>query len=115
MPVSVIGRRMTNLDSGIIKVLKGMKRKLAPGEAANAYVKRQDSWVLIQHDVPSVMVSTSYSDPERLETFMDNIYHRPSDDGAKVVYGGMVDDVMIQAELVRHFADAKAWPATRAK
>ena len=115
LPVSVIGRGMTNLDAGIIKVLKGMKRKLAPGEAANAYVKRQDSWVLIQHDVPSVMVSTSYSDPERLETFMDNIYHRPSDDGAKVVYGGMADDVVIQAELVRHFGDAKAWPATRAK
>jgi hypothetical protein len=114
-PVSVVGQGMTPLDSGIAKVLKGMKRKLASGDAANAYAKRQDSWVLIQHDVPSVMVSTSYSDPQRLEAFMDNLYHRPSDDEAKVLYGGMVDDVLIQAEMVRHFADAKAWPSVRAK
>lgn len=114
-PVSVVGQGMTPLDPGIARVLKGMKRKLAAGDAANAYAKRQDSWVLIQHDVPSVMVSTSYSDPQRLEAFMDNTYHRPSDDGAKVLYGGMVDDVLIQAELVRHFADAKIWPSVRAK
>jgi hypothetical protein len=92
-----------------------MKRKFATGDAANAYAKRQDSWVMIQHDVPSVMVSTSYSDPERLETYMDNTYHRPADEEPKVVYGGMVDDVVIHAELVRYFADAKAWPTVRAK
>jgi len=115
LPVSVVGRGMTTLDEGIAKVLKSMKRKLAPDDAANAFVKRQDSWVLIQHDVPSVMVSTSYSDPARLEAFMDNTYHRPSDEASKVVYGGMVDDVLIQAELVRYFADTKAWPPTRAK
>ena len=115
LPVSVVGRGMTVLDDSIAKVLKSMKRKLAPGDAANAFVKRQDSWVLIQHDVPSVMVSTSYSDPQRLEAFMDNVYHRPSDEASKVVYGGMVDDVLIQTELVRFFADTKAWPTTRAK
>ncbi len=115
LPVSVVGRGMTPLDVGIAAVLKAMKRKLAAGDAANAFVKRQDSWVLIQHDVPSVMVSTSYSDPARLEAFMDNVYHRPSDEASKVVYGGMVDDVLIQAELVRYFADAKAWPGNGAK
>jgi len=115
LPVSVVGRGMTPLDDGIAKVLKAMKRKPAAGDAANAYARRQDSWVLIQHDVPSVMVSTSYSDPARLEAFMDNVYHRPSDEASKVVYGGMVDDVLIQAELVRFFADTKAWPGNGAK
>lgn len=110
LPVSVVGRGMTDLDPGIAKVLKTMKRKLASGDGANAYVKRQDSWILTQHDVPSVMVSTSYSDSEKLEAFMDSTYHRPSDEAPKVVYGGMVDDVVIQAELVRYFADSKAWP-----
>ena len=114
-PVGIVGQGMTLLDPGIAKVLKGMKRKLAAGDGANAYAKRQDSWVLIQHDVPAVMVSTSYSDTERLEAFMDNIYHRPTDDATRVLYGGMVDDVLIQAELVRFFADAKAWPTVRAK
>jgi len=112
LPVSVVGQGMTPLDPGIAKVLKGMKRKLAAGDAANAFARRQDSWVLIQHDVPSVMVSTSYSDSARLEAFMDNVYHRPSDEASRVIYGGMVDDVLVQAELVRFFADVKAWPAT---
>jgi hypothetical protein len=115
LPVSVVGRGMTDLDPGIATVIKGLKRTQATGDAANAYVKRQDSWILMQHDVPSVMVSTSYSDPERLERFMHDTYHRPSDEASKVVYGGMVDDVVTQAELVRYFADAKVWPATRAK
>ncbi|MFM9935529.1 MAG: M28 family metallopeptidase [Novosphingobium sp.] len=115
LPVSVVGRGMTALDPGIARVLKGMKRKLAAGDGANAYVKRQDSWILIQHDVPSVMVSTSYSDPERLEAFMDNIYHRPADEASRVIYGGMIDDVLIQTELIRFFADLKAWPGVVAK
>lgn len=114
LPVSVIGRGMTRLDPGIALVLKSMKRKLVPGDEANAFARRQDSWVLMQHDVPSVMVSTSYSDPARLEAFMENVYHRPSDEASRVVYGGMVDDVLIQTELVRFFADTKAWPATGA-
>ncbi|MEI6641592.1 MAG: M28 family peptidase [Novosphingobium sp.] len=112
LPLSVVGQGLTPLDPGIAKVLKGLKRKLAPGDAANAFARRQDSWILIQHDVPSVMVSSSYSDPARLEAFMDNVYHRPSDDASRVVYGGMVDDVVVQAELVRFFADVKAWPAS---
>ncbi|KUR71517.1 peptidase M28 [Novosphingobium fuchskuhlense] len=111
LPVSVVGQGLTPLDPGIAKVLKAMKRKLAPGEAANAFARRQDSWALMQHDVPAVMVSTSYSDPTRLEFFMDNIYHRPYDEAARVIYGGMVDDVLIQTELLRFFADTKAWPA----
>jgi len=110
LPVSVVGQGMTKLDAGIAKVLKGLKRKLAAGDAANAFARRQDSWMLMQHDVPSVMVSTSYSDSARLEAFMDNVYHRPSDAAESVVYGGMVDDVLIQTELVRFFADTKAWP-----
>ena len=117
LPVSVVGQGMTPLDAGIAQVLKAMKRKLAPGDAANAFARRQDSWALMQHDVPAVMVSTSYSDPVRLDAFMENVYHRPADDASRVVYGGMVDDVLIQTELVRFFADTKAWsgsaPGTR--
>ena len=114
LPVSVIGKGMTGLDPGIVKVVKAMKRKFAAGDAANAFAKRQDSWILIQHDVPTVMVSTSYSDPDRLEKFMDNVYHRPADDAAKVEYGGLADDVQIQVGLVRYFADPRLFPRAAA-
>ncbi|WP_226016806.1 M28 family metallopeptidase [Novosphingobium sp. FKTRR1] len=109
LPVSVIGKGMTNLDEHIARVLKAMKRKIVPGDAANAYVRRQDGWVFIQHDVPAVMVSSAYSDPERLERFMDDRYHRTADVADKVEYGGMAEDVQVQVELVRYLADLKRY------
>ncbi|MCW1384169.1 M28 family metallopeptidase [Novosphingobium sp. KCTC 2891] len=109
-PFSVVGKGTTDLDAGIVQVVRAMKRKLAPGDAANAFIKRQDGWVFRQHDVPAVMVSTSYSNQERLEKFMEDTYHRPSDEAAKVEYGGMVDDVQMQVELVRYFGDARRFP-----
>lgn len=109
-PFSVIGKGTTPLDAGIAQVAKAMKRRIVSNDAANAYLKRQDSWVFRQHDVPAVMVSTSYSDTARLEAFMDTDYHRPSDEARKLQYGGMADDVLMQTELVRFFADARRYP-----
>jgi hypothetical protein len=106
LPVSVIGSGMTDLDDSITGVLKAIHRRQVSGSAANAYVRRQDGWAFIQHDVPAVMVSSAYSDPARLEKFMDERYHRPADVAAKVEYGGMADDVLLQVELARFFADA---------
>lgn len=115
-PFSVIGKGMTPLDDGIGQVMRTMKRKLSPDDSANIYMKRQDGWVFRQHDVPAVMVSTSYSDQDRLEKFMDDTYHRPSDDASVVQYGGMADDVQAQVELVRFFADERRYPgAARAR
>lgn len=112
-PVAIVGRGMTPLDAEIAKVVRRMKRRMATGDsalAANAYVKRQDSWVFLQHDVPAVMVSSSYSDPQRIEQFSEDIYHRPSDEPGIVQYGGAADDTLLQVELVRHFADARQFP-----
>ncbi|WP_353227054.1 M28 family peptidase [Novosphingobium sp.] len=105
LPVSVIGSGMTDLDDSIAAVLKSIRRKQVVDSSANAYVRRQDGWVFIQHDVPAVMVSSAYSDPARLDRFMDERYHRPTDVPARVEYGGMGEDVALQVELARYFAD----------
>ena len=110
LPVSVIGAGMTDLDDGIAQVLKAMRRKAVAGNAANAFVRRQDGWVLIQHDVPAVMVSSAYSDQARLDAYMDERYHRPTDVPARVEYGGMAEDVLLQVELARFFADIRRFP-----
>jgi len=110
IPVSVIGAGMTDLDDSIAIVLKGMRRKTVSGNAANAFVRRQDGWAFIQHDVPAVMVSSAYSDTARLEKFMDERYHRPTDIVARVEYGGMGEDVALQVELARYFADVHHFP-----
>lgn len=108
-PVSVVGAGMTPLDPGIAAVARALKRRMATTTAANSFVRRQDSWVFMQHDLPAVMVSTSYSDPARLERFMEDSYHRPSDSAGKVDYGGMADDLAMQIELVRYFADPRRY------
>ena len=102
--------RCADHDDSIAVVLKSMRRKTVSGNAANAYVRRQDGWAFIQHDVPAVMVSSAYSDAARLEKFMDERYHRPTDVAARVEYGGMGEDVALQVELARYFADVHRFP-----
>lgn len=115
-PIGIVGKGMTPLDPLIGDVVRRMKRKLAAGDGPNAYIKRQDSWVLMQHDVPAVMVSSSYGDMERIERFMEDTYHRPGDQaGPQIDYAGMADDVGLQVELVRAFADVKRYPEPRQK
>lgn len=110
-PIGIVGKGMTPLDPLIGDVARRMKRKLAAGDGPNAYIKRQDSWILMQHDVPAVMVSSSYGDMDRIERFMEDTYHRPGDQaGPQIDYGGMADDVALQVELVRAFADVKRYP-----
>uniref|UniRef100_UPI0035621F1E M28 family metallopeptidase n=1 Tax=Novosphingobium sp. TaxID=1874826 RepID=UPI0035621F1E len=111
-PIGIVGKGLTPLDPLIGDVVRRMKRKLAQGNGPNAYIKRQDSWALMQHDVPAVMVSSSYGDMERIERFMEDTYHRPLDQaGGGIDYAGMADDVALQVELVRAFADSKRFPA----
>lgn len=111
-PFAVVGKGMTGLDAQIAAAAKGSKKKLVTGDAANAFVRRQDGWALLQHDVPAVMVSTAWSDMARMERFMDGDYHRPSDTVKPgIELGGAADDVNFLTALARWFADPKKVPA----
>jgi Peptidase family M28 len=110
-PLAVVGRGMTPLDAVIAKVAKAEKFKLVAGDAANAYVRRQDGWALLQHDVPTVMVSNAYADIPRLERFFDSDYHRPGDQlKPETEFGGAAEDVLFHVALVRWLADLKRTP-----
>jgi hypothetical protein len=111
-PLAIVGKGMTRLDKGIAQVAKQQRRKIVEGEAANDYVKRQDGWALLQHDVPTVMVSGAYSDIARVEKFFDGHYHRPSDGIDKPIeLGGAAEDVQFHVALGRYFADARKVPS----
>jgi len=71
-----------------------------PRRGGECLAQRQDSWALIQHDVPSVMVSTSYSESGRgsKRSWTISIIGHPTDEASRVVYGGMVDNVLVQTE-----------------
>lgn len=113
-PFAVVGKGMTPLDPHIAAVAKAEKRKLADGEAANAYVRRQDGWALMKHDVPAVMISSSWSDIAMIEKFMDSDYHRPGDQLSRgIELGGAADDAEFLTALARWFADPKKVPFAR--
>lgn len=110
-PLAIVGRGMTPLDPVIEAVAKAQKRKVVPGTAANAYVRRQDGWALLQHDLPAVMVTSAWSDMARIERFMDGDYHRPTDQVKPgIELGGAAEDVTYLVALIRRLADAKKHP-----
>ena len=84
---------------------------IVPGDAANAFVKRQDGWALLQHDIPAVMVTTAYGDLGRMQRFFDGHYHQPGDDLAQgIELGGAADDVRFLTALTRWFSDPRRVP-----
>lgn len=110
-PFAVVGQGMTPLDPQIAGAAKASKRKLADGDRPNAYVRRQDGWALMKHDVPAVMISSSWSDIDAVERFMETDYHRPGDQLSRgIELGGAADDVDFLVFLTRWFGDPKRVP-----
>ena len=107
-PLGVVGQGRTALDAGIAAVARAQRRAILQSDAPNGYLKRQDGWALLQHDIPAVMVSSAYGDMTRLEAYMDKDYHRPSDrvkPGLEL--GGAAEDTAFHVALVRWFADSR--------
>ena len=114
MPLTVIGHGLTGLDGDIAKVAKSLKVRVETNPVADSFLRRQDGWALLQHDIPAVMVSSSYSDPARLERFMETTYHRPTDEiGPGFELGGAVEDVAVQVALAQWFASGKSYPRAK--
>ncbi len=109
--VGIVGKGMTELEKGLAQVAHAQGRTLSNSTAPNAYIGRQDGWVLLHHDVPTVMVTSAYGEIGRLEHFFDTDYHRPSDVVKPgIELGGAAEDVAFHVALVRWFADAHRYP-----
>lgn len=115
-PLGIVGKGKTGLDAQIAEVARREKRKLSDSDAGNAYMRRQDGWALMQHDIPAVMVTSAYGDVARVEKFFDGDYHRPGDrvkPGFEL--GGAAEDVAFYVALGRWFGDARRVPAPPAR
>ena len=111
-PFAIVGKGMTALDPYIFEAAKKSRVKVLESDVANEYVRRQDGWALLQHDIPSVMVTTAYAKIARMERFFEGDYHRPSDDlGHKLELGGAAQDVAFLTDLARWFADPRRVPS----
>lgn len=110
-PFAIVGEGLTPLDAQIALVAKQQKKKLVLDGRARDFVRRQDGWELLAHDVPAVMVTSSWGDINRVNAFLDNDYHRPTDVVTpKMELGAAAEDVEFLVALVRWFGDIKRVP-----
>ncbi|MDE2302029.1 MAG: M28 family peptidase [Sphingomonadales bacterium] len=109
--VGIVGKGMTGIEPDIVRVARAAGRRVSDSTAPNTYIGRQDGWVLLHHDVPTVMITSAYGDMARLQKFFDGDYHRPSDVVKPgIELGGAAEDVLLHVALVRWFADLKTRP-----
>ncbi|WP_165271682.1 M28 family peptidase [Pelagerythrobacter rhizovicinus] len=108
-PVAIVGHGMTALDRDVERIIAKLERKPGDHQYANRYVRRQDGWALLQHDVPALMVSSAFADREAMEAYMRDRYHRAADADDAIQLGGAAEDVLLHLALVRHFASLDAY------
>jgi hypothetical protein len=110
-PVAVIGQGLAAFDSEVARIIGAAGRTIGGQEAGAMFLRRQDGWALLQSDIPTVLVSSSYADSEHFARFMAEKYHQPGDEADGLELGGAAEDVLLHLALVRHFADAAVYPA----
>lgn len=109
-PVAIVGEGLVPIDREIARFVEAQGRRIEGREIARNYVRRQDGWALLQADVPTLMVSSSFADAELLERFQRERYHNARDEIDGMELGGAAHDLLLHLALVRHFADPAAWP-----
>ena len=108
--MAIVGKGMTRLDPEVVGLAKRLNLRLSDSTAGNAYLRRQDGWALMQHDVPVLMVTTAYGDIARIERFFEGDYHRPSDQVKPgLELGGAAQDVLFHVALARWFGDERKY------
>lgn len=111
-PVAIIGRGITPIANDVARIALAMGRTMDADDDANAYIRRQDGWALLERGVPTVMVNGAFSDTDRLERFLSGPYHTPADvltDDTDL--SGAAEDADLHVALGRYFADARRYPA----
>lgn len=110
MPVGIIGRGRTPLDTLVDTVAREQGRGVYRGAELDAFVRRHDGWVFLENGVPAVAVGGSFSDPELLNGFLRGRYHGPEDEIDGIELGGALDDLLLHIALGRAFADPARYP-----
>ena len=111
-PVAFVGEGMTQLDPLVKRSIEATGRRQGDRDFARGYVRRQDGWALLQRDVPAVLVSSAFGDPDRLAAFIAARYHQASDEASGIEWGGAIDDLLLHLTMIRELAYSPA-PAPR--
>ncbi len=110
--VAIIGRGQTPLDPIVDSIIIKTKRKAETSLESNAYLKRQDAWVLLEKGVPALMVTSGFADPQILSKFIEGPYHGVDDElNPNTELGGAAEDAMLHVEMVKYFSNLKKYPS----
>ena len=113
-PVAIVGRGTTPLDPLVDATARELGRAVDTDTDANAFVQRQDGWVLTRAGVPTVMVGGSFANMEVLEDFLSGPYHKPDDDlDRPLVLEGAAEDTELLIALGRKLADPDQYQPRR--
>ena len=113
--VAIIGRGKTSLDPLIEAVAIKSKRRIEKSTESNALMRRQDGWALLEKGVPSLMVSGSFADMDRMQKFLGSDYHGPDDEvNDHLELGGATEDADLHVELGRYFSSTKKYRRVKA-
>lgn len=104
-PVGIVGRARTPFEPLVFEHLTKTRRVLAGGDFADSFLERQDGWALLQHGVPTVLISSAFASREALGPFLARDYHRPSDRAERIELGGAIDDLLLHEAVIRQLAD----------
>ena len=110
--VAVIGAGLTSLDAEVDVVIARAGRVKATNDYAKMFVRRQDGWALLQRDVPTLMISSSFADQILFESYASEHYHRAGDNIDRVDFGGASEDLLLHIDLVEHFATLATHPTS---
>ncbi|MXO90445.1 M28 family peptidase [Pontixanthobacter aquaemixtae] len=109
-PVAIVGEGLTALDDEVKPIIAQTGRGMAGQAFAELFVQRQDGWALLQRDVPVLMVSSAFAQPDLMRRYARERYHMPSDEIDAVELGGAAEDLLLHIDLVRHFANVATFP-----
>lgn len=109
--IAVVGRGKTDLDGDIEKIAKAEGREIDTSDKANAFVRRQDGYVFLEKDVPTLMITSAFADQELLDAYLKGRYHDADDQvDDQLVLGGAAADANFHVALGRHFGSLETYP-----
>lgn len=110
--IAVVGRGQTDLDEDIEKIAISQGREIDLSDGPNAYLKRQDGHVFLEKKIPAFMITSAFSDKERLDSFLNDRYHDVGDEADEaLLLGGAADDANFHVALGRYFSSIETYPS----
>ena len=112
IPVAMVAAKGAGLDQLVRQSAATMGRAWDGDDEAASFLQRQDGWALAQRGVPMIMAGSSFSDMQRLNAFLAETYHHPSDElRRETELGGAVEDANLHVEMVRRAASRGLLPS----